>query len=460
MEEAAQPRVVIVGGGFAGLYAAKALRNAPVQVTVVDRRNYHLFQPLLYQVATAALDASDIATPIRSILTGQNTEVVLADVMEIRPDERRVILDDAELPYDYLVLAAGATDAYFGHQNWQGYAPGLKSIEDALEIRRRVLLAFEEAEREQRPDVRQAWMTFVLIGGGPTGVELAGALAEVSHHALAKDFRHINPSLARIIVVESHSQILPFYPEALTHKARAELEKLGIDVRTGQRVTEISAEGVSIGSEFVPARTVLWGAGVVASGLGKYLGVPLDKGGRVKVTPELTAPGHDNIFVVGDLAAIEQDGQLIPGVASAAIQMGTHAAKQILRAVKGEHVEPFRYWDRGTFAVIGRGAAVGVAFRRFKLSGPIAWLSWLFIHLFFLVGFKNRVSVLLKWAYSYLTMQRGSRLITGHLRARPQSMKEPASPPPPASPLQSAEPFPVTVPVGLTVASTSSSLEK
>lgn len=432
------PEVVVVGSGFAGLKAAQTLREAPVHLTVVDRRNHHLFQPLLYQVATAALDPSDIAMPIRSILRGRNTDVVMADVVGVDLEGRRLKLTDDELSYDYLVLATGAQDAYFGHPEWARHAPGLKSLEDAVEVRRRVFLAFEEAERAREAQLRKEWLTFVLIGGGPTGVEMAGALAEISHNALKRDFHHINPSDARIVLVEGHPKLLPFYPDALTDNARRTLQNLGVEVRLGVRVTDIDARGVNLGPERVSARTILWSAGVTASPLGAALGAPVDRAGRVKVTPQLTVPGHEEIFVAGDLAYFEQDGALIPGVAPAAMQMGAHAAENIQRKLRGQPCLPFRYRDRGTFAVIGRGAAVGEPFKRFHLTGFLAWLGWLTIHLFFLIGFRNRISVMAKWAYAYVTMRRYARIITAprpppqvkdHLPAPGSGLPEPGRKP-------------------------------
>jgi NADH dehydrogenase len=408
------PEVVIVGGGFGGLYAARALRGAPVHVTIVDRRNHHLFQPLLYQVATAALNPADISAPIRSVFRGwTNVSVVLAEAVAVDVASRTLVLADGELSYDYLVLATGATHSYFGHDEWASVAPGLKSIEDALEIRRRVLLAYEMAERERDPARRREWMTFVIIGGGPTGVELAGALAEISRHALAREFQNIDPTDARIILIEGVARVLPPYPVDLSAKARAQLERLGVDVWTGARVTGIDAFGVSLGPERIVARTVVWAAGVAASPLPKTLGVPLDRAGRVQVTPELTIPGRDDVFVIGDLAAVEQDGALVPGVAPAAIQMGRHVARSIRRAVAGQPRQPFRYRDKGSFATIGRGKAVGVLIGGWTLSGFPAWLAWLTIHIAFLIGFRNRALVIFQWAYSYVTFRRGARLITG-----------------------------------------------
>ena len=405
--------MVIVGAGFAGLAAAQVLARSPAQVTVVDRRNHHLFQPLLYQVATAALDPSHIASPVRTVLRrAANTEVVLGEVVGIDQDRRRVRLADASLSYDWLIVASGAQDSYFGHADWAERAPGLKSIEDALEIRRRVLLAFEHAERTDDPDQRSALMTFVLVGGGPTGVELAGALSEIAHHALRRDFRRIDTRQTRIVLVEALPRLLPTYPEHLARRARETLGRLGVEVRTGERVTAIDASGVQVGEERIPARTVLWGAGVTASALGSLLLAERDRGGRVRVAATLALPSDDRVFVVGDLALVEKDGNAVPGVAPAALQMGTHAARNIGRAMRGEALKPFRYRDKGTFAVIGRGAAVGVLGSRVGISGFPAWLAWLGIHLLFLVGFRNRIAVLFSWAYSYLTYQRVARLIT------------------------------------------------
>jgi NADH:quinone reductase (non-electrogenic) len=406
--------IVIVGGGFGGLYAARALGNAPVHVTIVDRRNHHLFQPLLYQVATAALNPADIAAPIRSVLRGRrNVSVVLAEAVSVDVAAKKLILADGELPYDHLVLATGATHSYFGHDEWAPFASGLKSIEDALEIRRRVLLAYEMAERERDPERRRQWMTFVIIGGGPTGVEMAGALAEISRHALSREFHHIDPTHARIILIEGMSRVLPPYAEELSAKARIQLERLGVDVWTGARVTGVDATGVSLGQERILARTVVWAAGVAASPVPRTLGIPLDPAGRARVNPDLTIPGHDDIFVIGDLTAIEQDGKPVPGVAPAAIQMGRHAARNIRLALGGRPRQAFRYRDKGSFATIGRGKAVGQLPGGIRLSGFPAWVAWLAIHIFFLIGFRNRVLVIFQWAYSYVTFRRGARLITG-----------------------------------------------
>jgi len=404
---------VILGGGFGGLYAARALRRAPVRVTLVDRRNHHLFQPLLYQVATAALNPSDIAHPIRRILRHQrNASVVLAEARAIDTAGRRVILSDGEMSYDYLVVATGATHSYFGHDEWESAAPGLKTLEDALEIRRRVLLAFEAAERETDAARRSALLTFVVVGGGPTGVELAGALAEIARHVLASDFRRIDPRDARVILVEAGPRILPAFTPDLSEKAASQIARLGVAVRTGAAVTGIDGDGVTLGERRIEARTVLWAAGVAASPLARSIGAPLDRAGRVLVNPDLTVPGAANVFVIGDLAALVQSGRPVPGVAPAAIQEGRHVAGNILRSLRGRPLEPFRYHDKGSLATIGRSAGVA-DFGRIKLSGFPAWLAWLVVHIFFLIGFRNRFLVLFEWAWVYLTYDRGARLITG-----------------------------------------------
>jgi NADH dehydrogenase len=405
--------VVIVGGGFGGLWAARALKSAPVRVTLLDRRNHHLFQPLLYQVATAALNPSDIAAPIRQILRRQrNATVLLAEVTSVDLAARRVLLEGGELAFDFLILATGATHSYFGRDDWAAHAPGLKTIEDALEVRRRVFLAYEAAEREEDPERRRPWLTFVIIGAGPTGVEMAGSLAEIARHAMADDFRRIDPRQARVILVEGMDRVLPPYPAELSQKARRQLERLGVEVRTGARVSEIDADGVRIGDERIATRTVVWAAGVQASPLARSLGAPLDRAGRVRVRPDLTVPDHDRVYVIGDLASLEQDGKPVPGVSPAAMQEGEHAAANILRTLRGEPRASFRYWDKGSFATVGRGAAVGEVLGKLRLSGFIAWVAWLAIHIFFLIGFRNRVFVLLHWAYSYMTYRRGARLIT------------------------------------------------
>ena len=410
----ALPQVVIVGAGFAGLTAARELRRAPVQLTVVDRRNHHLFQPLLYQVATAALNPADISAPIRSVLRRQrNAQVVLGEVASVDPAARRVRLADGlELPYDFLIVGTGASHSYFGRDDWAPLAPGLKTIEDALEIRRRILLAFEQAEREVDPAARQALLTFVVVGAGPTGVELAGALAEIARHTLLADFRHIQPESARVILLEALPSVLPTYSAPSQQAARRQLERLGVEVRTSTRVTAIDGEGVMAGGEWLPTRTVLWGAGVAASPLGEWLGAKRDRTGRVEVLSDLTIPGHPEIAVAGDLALVrEANGSLVPGVAPAAIQAGRHAARNVIRMLSGEQPLPFHYWDKGLLATIGRAAAVA-DLGRLRVSGLLAWLLWLFVHIFFLIGFRNRVAVILQWGWSYLTFKRGARLIT------------------------------------------------
>jgi NADH:ubiquinone reductase (H+-translocating) len=407
--------VVIVGGGFGGLYAARALQHVDVQVTLLDRRNHHVFQPLLYQVASAALSPGDIASPIRWILRHQkNVEVLLADVRRVDPARRVVVLADGEISYDFLILATGATHAYFGHDDWQVIAPGLKTLEDALEIRRRVLLAYERAERETDPVKREALLTFVVIGGGPTGVELAGALAEISRLSLARDFRHFDPSSARIILLEAGLSILSTFPEMLREAALKDLKRLGVDVRTGKAVTNVADGRVDLGHQSIEAATVIWAAGVAASPVGVTLGVPTDRAGRVIVQPDLTIPGHSDVFVVGDLASFTgANGKPVPGVAQGAIQMGKHAAANIRRAIEKQPYRPFVYRDLGNLATIGRASAIA-DFGWLRLKGWLGWLVWLFVHIFNLIGFRNRIVVLIQWAWAYFSYQRAIRLIAGH----------------------------------------------
>ncbi len=406
-----RPRVVIVGGGFAGLQAAHVLRRAPVDVTLLDRRNHHVFQPLLYQVATAGLSAPEIAAPLRRVLRRQaNAVVLMAEVVSVDVARRVVVLADGEAPYDYLILATGATHSYFGHDEWARYAPGLKSIEDALEIRRRLFVAFERAETEPDAAVRRAWLTFVIVGAGPTGVELAGTLVEIARHTLTSEFRRIDPSQARVVLLEGTDRVLPPYPPDLSQKARRQLERLGVEVRSGALVTDVDGHGVRIGPERIESRTVLWAAGVAASPVGRSLGAPVDRAGRVKVESDLSLPGHPEVFVAGDLAAFEQNERPVPGVAPAAMQMGRHAARNVLRSIAGQPRAPFRYVDKGSLATIGRRAAVA-DFGRFKLWGLPAWLAWLGVHIFFLIGFRNRLVVLLDWAWAYFSYQRTARLI-------------------------------------------------
>jgi NADH dehydrogenase len=411
-----RPHVVIIGGGFGGLYAARALRHAPVRITLLDRRNHHLFQPLLYQVATAGLNASDIATPIRAILRRQkNVVTLLADASAIDAAAQKIELaDGGALAFDYLIVATGATHSYFGHDAWSPLAPGLKTVEDALEIRKRVLYAFEEAEQEPDPERRRAWLTFAIVGAGPTGVELAGSLSELARHTLRRDFRRIDPTCARIVLLEGADHLLGSYPPSLQTRAIAQLQRLGVEVQLGRRVTDIDHEGVSIGNERIAAKTVLWSAGVAASPLARSLGVPLDRAGRVLVTPTLNPPGYPRVFVIGDLAAVRRGESMVPGVAPAAIQGGRYAAAAIVASIAGRpSIEPFRYVDKGSLATIGRSAAIANLPGGIRLSGFIAWWAWLFIHILLLIGFRNRVLVLIEWAWAYLFYQRGARLITG-----------------------------------------------
>ena len=414
-----RPHVVIVGGGFAGLRAARALRRAPVDVTLLDRRNHHVFQPLLYQVATAGLSAPEIAAPLRSILRRQpNVAVLMAEVVSVDVSRRVVVLSDGEMPYDYLILATGATHSYFGHDAWARHAPGLKSIEDALEIRRRLFVAFERAERETDASARRVWLTFLVVGGGPTGVELAGTVAEIARHTLAREFRRIDPSQARVVLLEGTDRVLPPYPPGLSQKARQQLEGLGVEVRTSALVTGVDEGGVWLGAERLAARTVLWAAGVTASPVGRSLGAAMDRAGRVRVEKDLTLPGKPEVFVAGDLALFEQDGRPVPGVAPAAMQMGRHAARNVRRSLAGQPLLPFRYVDKGSLATIGRRAAVA-DFGRVRLWGFPAWMAWLSIHIFFLIGFRNRLVVLLDWARAYVSYQRSARLILFEPPQRP-----------------------------------------
>jgi NADH dehydrogenase len=415
-----RPRVVIVGGGFAGLYTAKNLKRSGAQVTVIDRRNHHLFQPMLYQVATAALDPSDIANPIRSILRRQkNTEVLLGDVVSVDVETREVLLSDGvSLPYDYLIVATGARHSYFGRDDWEPIAPGLKSLEDAITIRNRVLLAFEEAEREIRPERRHAFLTFVVVGGGPTGVELAGALAEIRNYALQRDFRQINPRDATVMLIEAGPRILPTYPPALSDSAVNALRRLGVEVRVNTMVTDVREWSVQAGEWSIPTHTVLWAAGNVASPLLKTLRTPLDRQGRAIVGPDCTIPGHPEVFVLGDAAHFARGEGTLPGVSPVAIQMGQYVARLLREEIAGRadssRRPPFRYWDKGQLAVIGRGRAVA-DIGRLHFGGLFAWLAWIFVHIFFLIGFRNRLLVLIQWAYSYVTYRRGARIISGEI---------------------------------------------
>ncbi len=417
-----RPRIVILGGGFAGLNAARGLRGVPADITVIDRTNHHLFQPLLYQVATAALAPTDITAPIRHLLRKQkNARVLLAEVKEIDAARGVVLVresgpdnedDPHEIPFDYLVIATGARHSYFGHDEWEPIAPGLKSIADATEIRQRFLLAFERAEMAQTDEERRAALTFVIIGAGPTGCELAGTLPEIARRALRSDFRNFDTRDARVILIEALPRILSAFPENLAEKAKQDLERLGVEIRVGAPVAKLEEGCVYLkNGDTIPTETIIWGAGNAASPIVKSLGVPLDKAGRVIVEPDLSVPGHANIFVAGDLAAVKnKDGSPVPAVAPAAMQMGDQVAKNITHSLYREGTEPFHYWNKGNLAVIGRGKAIA-DFGFLRVSGLFAWLLWLFVHLMFLVGFRNRASVLLQWAFAYLTFERGARLI-------------------------------------------------
>ena len=414
------PRVVIVGAGFGGLNAAQSLAKAPVQITVIDRKNHHTFQPLLYQVATAGLSPGEIAAPIRSILRGnKNVEVLMGEVTGFDLERRLVLTAENSVPYDYLIVAAGARHSYFGHEDWETLAPGLKTIEDALEIRRRVLLAFELAERQTSAGEAETPLNFLVVGGGPTGVELAGTLAEISRHALAHEFRSIDPARTHILLIEGGPRLLSSYSEDLSRSAEEQLRQLGVEVRTSTTVTKVEPGAVDIGDTRVTATVVLWAAGVAASPLGRKLGVQVDRAGRVPVSPDLSLPGHPEIFVIGDLAeAKDEHGKMLPGVAPVAIQQGRFVAKLIREEVEAgpryssRARRAFHYWDKGSLATIGRAAAVA-QFGKIHISGYVAWLSWLFVHILFLIGFRNRLLVFIQWAWSYVTYERGARLITG-----------------------------------------------
>jgi NADH dehydrogenase len=413
------PKVFIVGGGFAGIAAAKALCRAPVEVTLIDRRNHHVFQPLLYQVATASLSPADISSPIRTILRGQrNCQVVLADVVGVDPARRRLLVHGGYVEYDYLVLAAGATHSYFGHDEWAPMAPGLKSLEDATEMRRRILLAFESAEYEGSLEARRAALTFGIVGGGPTGVELAGAIKEIAGQTLPKDYKHIDTRTTRVIVFEGGDRLLPAFPEKLSERAKRDLERMGVEVRLKSIVTNITPEGLYVGDEFIPVRNVFWAAGVRANPIGKSLGVPLDRAGRVIVGPDLAIPGHPEVFVTGDMAAARSadTGEPVPGVAQGGIQMGRYAGQVIAAEVSGlaKPIErrPFVYKDKGSMAVIGKAKAVA-HIGKLKFGGFLAWLVWGGIHIAFLIGFRNRVQVFLSWFWNWLLNARDARLITG-----------------------------------------------
>ena len=412
------PRVVIIGAGFGGLEAAKKLACKDVRITVIDRTNYHLFQPLLYQVATAALSPADIAAPVRAVLSKcRNVEVILAEVQSVDVDAKKIKTNDMEIAYDFLILATGARHSYFGHNEWEKLAPGLKSLEDAIELRRRLLLAFEYAEKITDQAARKAAMTFVIIGGGPTGVEMAGAIAEIARYTLAKDFRHIDSSQARVILVEGEPRLLAAFPEDLSVSALKQLVDLGVEVRTATRATNLTEAGVQVGNEFIPCRVKIWAAGNNASFVGKSLGMPVDRVGRVIVNDDLTIPGHPEIQVIGDLANFShQTGEPLPGVSPVAMQQGRQAARNVLTMRQGRKPQRFRYWDKGNIATIGRNKAVA-DLRFVHLSGLPAWLAWLFVHIVFLVGFRNRLLVLFQWAWAYFTFDKGARLITRNFQS-------------------------------------------
>jgi NADH dehydrogenase len=413
-----KPRVVIIGAGFGGLEAAKKLGRENVEVTVIDRANYHLFQPLLYQVATAALSPADIAAPVRAVLSKyKNVEVILAEVQSIDVNAKKVKLTDGEVDYDYLIVATGARHSYFGHPEWEQLAPGLKSLEDATEIRRRILMAFEYAERSSDEAARKAAMTFVIVGGGPTGVEMAGAIAEIARYTLSKDFRHIDPSQARVILVEGEPLVLASYPEDLRRSAMKQLADLGVEVRAGIHATNLSDQGLQVGNEFIPCRVKIWAAGNTSSFVGKSLGVPVDRVGRVMVNNDLTIPNHPEVQVIGDLANFpHQTGEPLPGVSPVAMQQGRHAARNILMMIDGEEPQRFWYFDKGSMATIGRNKAVA-DLRLVHLTGVPAWLAWLFVHVIFLVGFRNRLAVLFQWAWAYFSFNKGARLITRNFQS-------------------------------------------
>jgi len=413
-----KPHVVIIGAGFGGLEAAKKLSGEDVRVTVIDRTNYHLFQPLLYQVATAALSPADIAAPVRAILSkGENMEVILAEVEAIDVGSKKVKMTDRELDYDYLIVATGARHSYFGHPEWERLAPGLKSLEDAVEIRRRILLAFEYAEKISDEAARKAAMTFVVVGGGPTGVEMAGAIAEIARYTLAKDFRHIDPSQARVILVEGEPKVLASFPEDLRDSAMRQLVDLGVEVRTGNHATNLSEHGLQVGEEFIPCRVKIWAAGNNASFVGHSLGAPIDRVGRVIVNKDLTIPNHPEVQVIGDLANFShQTGEPLPGVSPVAMQQGRHAARNVLAMIDGRKPQRFYYWDKGSMATIGRNKAVA-DLKLIHLSGIPAWLAWLFVHIIFLVGFRSRLAVLFQWAWAYFSFNKGARLITRNFQS-------------------------------------------
>jgi len=414
MDQKSNPRVVIVGAGFGGLLAARTLARYPVQIALIDRQNFHTFQPLLYQVATAGLSPGEIAAPIRWIMRNRrNVQVLMSEVQDFDLARRVVKLSDAEIPYDYLIVASGASHAYFGHAEWEPFAPGLKTIEDALEIRRRVLLAFELAESQASSEQEQVQLNFVVVGGGPTGVELAGTLAEIARRALTNEFRTIDPRKTRVVLLEGGPRILPAYPQDLSRSAEDQLKRLGVEVHTSAMVTNVTPGAVHMGGTQLPAAVIIWAAGVAASPLGKKLGAPLDRAGRVAVNPDLSLPGHPEVFVIGDLATLnDENGKMLPGVAPVAMQEGEATAHNIGAELQGKPRKNFHYFSKGNLATIGRAAAVA-EFGKIHISGFVAWLAWLFVHIFFLIGFRNRIIVMVQWAWSYFTYERGARLITG-----------------------------------------------
>ena len=412
------PHVVIIGAGFGGLEAGKKLAGENVRVTVIDRTNYHLFQPLLYQVATAALSPADIAAPVRAILSKcRNTEVILAEVQAIDPVAKKIRMTEGEISYDFLILATGARHSYFGHPEWEKIAPGLKSLEDAVEIRRRILMAFEYAERITDEAARKAAMTFVIVGGGPTGVEMAGAISEIARYTLSKDFRHIDPSQARVILIEGEPRVLASFPEDLRISAMKQLADLGVEVRTGLHASNLSETGLQVGDEFIPCRVKIWAAGNMASSVGQTLGVPVDRVGRVLVNNDLSIPGHPEVQVIGDMANfLHQNGKPLPGVSPVAMQQGRHAARNILGMIEGRPPQKFWYWDKGSMATIGRNKAVA-DLNIVHFSGLPAWVVWLFVHVLFLVGYRNRMAVLFQWGWAYFSFNKGARLITRNFQS-------------------------------------------
>ena len=423
-----KPRIVIVGAGFGGLSAAAALAHAPAEVVVIDRANHHLFQPLLYQVATAGLAPTQIASPIRHVLGAQeNTRVLMGEVVGVDTARKEVLLADRGVAYDYLVIATGATHSYFGRDDWAGVAPGLKSLDDALDMRRRILLAFEQAELEADPEERERLLTFVVIGAGPTGAELAGAIAELARRALARDFRAIQSAMAKVVLIEAGPRVLPAFPEALSAYAQRALEKLGVTVRLGQPVTACDEAGVELGGMRIGARTILWAAGVTASPAAGWLQLPKDRAGRAMVAPDLSAPGAPDVYVIGDTAHLEEDGRPLPGVAPVAKQQGAYVGQLIEARLRGQPAPgPFHYKDSGSLATVGRQAAV-VAMGGLKLTGAVAWLLWSVAHIWFLIGFRNRLAVTLDWVWAYLTFERGARLITGGAAPKPAKTARPAT---------------------------------